>query len=1196
MKTKEKEVDPRQYKPTDVKRLFAFSNNQCSKPDCTNRLIAEDGNTIIGKICHIEAAKKGGPRFNEEMNNDQRRSYDNLILLCDEHHQMIDNKINEEEYDKTTLLSWKKDHYEKFLNTDYSVSEELIHDFIINTREFYNKIEALDGPHKPSVSENYISREIEVRCISELRKNKVLLLTGVSFCGKSELAKKISEHFYSEENYFYKRVINVRDASSFLESKDGKRICILEDPFGHTTQNEKSSELKLLRDLLLNLPENNFLIVTSRVEIVRSVFGQTDLKDCKFGEYSWIDLTKKDAVFLSEFWEKVSKIKKIRKENIESVFNIIKGEKPIHIGQLAYLSNHEKLKTEIFKIDEIYHLAQIDIDEICKSFLSSDDDLWKLLVILGLGCNTVNGLSISDLDYIYSKEVYEISLKKEKEEGIRKHVFGNADDFVLPSYEEDYGNKEDIERGLEILEVSGYVKFENNHYVFSHPHYKEIGKAIFRKLTRIKKNRIYNHIFNLLTNLNREASFQCSNALDYIFERTEEEVYKKNILDFIYKVADQCIFPEVSDQSSLFLIRNYKNSLLDENKRQSIIYNMQSSTEELYVIFNEGVSFKWKNSLFIERYFGLSSREEYNVIIQKLKDKKHLTSEEVWKSLISMKNESIDIDIDLLEYAYKSNKIFIRNLCAFIYFSDLNNHQNSLLKDKILMDEHPSVILNSLKGFFQGMTKNSKKINEEITERFLYFFKNDDVFCIRSSNLMTNFDTDYAEDSIEWKKIERSKHNWLWKVWGEFFPYFLDVFPPSIKFSNTPRFSGMMFAAKDMIYPEQAVKISKKMLKRLIEISKTRILDNWEMSLIDFLINATLKKPKARSSVFNSFFEINLPTYLIGFNLNWAISRWEDLLDEEKEIILNILSSGRSDENWLRAIVINGNESLSQEILKVIFDDEDFFNKNIEEVVSVLRKEVLIDILTVYRGDDWAIQQIGGFSNNEIVKRIIFHIAENNLDIDYDECVKFFLRKFINGVSSEFFDEYKERWKKIYENSTDKNRILNIVIEIVGRCNFCIYETKELFRIIIDYHFRNKSIDFLSQRLAEKHELLIYTSSERDVFKVLDIDKFLREDYFKWMKTQNKIWSYLTVIKDEELTEDNKVEALEHIMKEVGKEDIKLNIIFRLINEIEKKEILNHDLMKKLKSIPNRIKEKQELYFKFIEEPKLENFNYFYNS
>ncbi|GAA4963943.1 hypothetical protein [Algibacter aquimarinus] len=80
-------IGPRDYKVSDIKRLFALSGNQCAKPDCYKELIAEDGHTVVAKICHIEAAKKGGSRFRQSMNNDERRSYSNLILLCDEHHQ-----------------------------------------------------------------------------------------------------------------------------------------------------------------------------------------------------------------------------------------------------------------------------------------------------------------------------------------------------------------------------------------------------------------------------------------------------------------------------------------------------------------------------------------------------------------------------------------------------------------------------------------------------------------------------------------------------------------------------------------------------------------------------------------------------------------------------------------------------------------------------------------------------------------------------------------------------------------------------------------------------------------------------------------------------------------------------------------------------------------------------------------------------
>ncbi len=58
---------PRDYKPSEVKRLYALSNNECFKPGCNRKLIAEDGFTVVGKICHIEAARKGGPRFNDDM-------------------------------------------------------------------------------------------------------------------------------------------------------------------------------------------------------------------------------------------------------------------------------------------------------------------------------------------------------------------------------------------------------------------------------------------------------------------------------------------------------------------------------------------------------------------------------------------------------------------------------------------------------------------------------------------------------------------------------------------------------------------------------------------------------------------------------------------------------------------------------------------------------------------------------------------------------------------------------------------------------------------------------------------------------------------------------------------------------------------------------------------------------------------------
>lgn len=106
----------RQYKPSVVRRLDTLSGNECAHPDCSKKLVAEDGISIISKICHIAAASPEGPRYDKSMTDDDRRGFDNLILLCDEHHVVIDNKENEALYPTELLKKWKIDHQKKVLD------------------------------------------------------------------------------------------------------------------------------------------------------------------------------------------------------------------------------------------------------------------------------------------------------------------------------------------------------------------------------------------------------------------------------------------------------------------------------------------------------------------------------------------------------------------------------------------------------------------------------------------------------------------------------------------------------------------------------------------------------------------------------------------------------------------------------------------------------------------------------------------------------------------------------------------------------------------------------------------------------------------------------------------------------------------------------------------------------------------------
>lgn len=93
-----------------LRELYLKSGNQCAFPGCYNIMVDETGN-FIGQICHIEAAGEGGERFNPNMTNEERRAFDNIMLMCYEHHIVTNDVI---EYPVSKLKKMKKDHEDKF--------------------------------------------------------------------------------------------------------------------------------------------------------------------------------------------------------------------------------------------------------------------------------------------------------------------------------------------------------------------------------------------------------------------------------------------------------------------------------------------------------------------------------------------------------------------------------------------------------------------------------------------------------------------------------------------------------------------------------------------------------------------------------------------------------------------------------------------------------------------------------------------------------------------------------------------------------------------------------------------------------------------------------------------------------------------------------------------------------------------------
>lgn len=96
----------------DIKLLWGRAAERCSFPRCTTKLTQDkklsSDRFPLGVQAHIIGKTKTSPRGKSNLTTKERNSYYNLILLCPNHHTIIDN--NPEDYTVEKLHLFKDQH------------------------------------------------------------------------------------------------------------------------------------------------------------------------------------------------------------------------------------------------------------------------------------------------------------------------------------------------------------------------------------------------------------------------------------------------------------------------------------------------------------------------------------------------------------------------------------------------------------------------------------------------------------------------------------------------------------------------------------------------------------------------------------------------------------------------------------------------------------------------------------------------------------------------------------------------------------------------------------------------------------------------------------------------------------------------------------------------------------------------------
>ncbi len=108
----------RSYSQQTLKKLFALSGNKCACPTCEEEMIDSKRN-VFGEVCHINGLEPKATRYNPKLTPSELNDYENLILLCPNHHTKAD--ADADTYTSEKLKEMKTAHEVQYLTKQYDI-------------------------------------------------------------------------------------------------------------------------------------------------------------------------------------------------------------------------------------------------------------------------------------------------------------------------------------------------------------------------------------------------------------------------------------------------------------------------------------------------------------------------------------------------------------------------------------------------------------------------------------------------------------------------------------------------------------------------------------------------------------------------------------------------------------------------------------------------------------------------------------------------------------------------------------------------------------------------------------------------------------------------------------------------------------------------------------------------------------------
>ncbi len=159
-------MSSRSYSDSTLKKLWGLSGNRCALCKIETIITMIDGKPEpIAEMAHISGLNPDSPRYNPEMEDKERNSYENIILLCPTCHEKVDRDV--ERYTEEFLIG-KKEEHEKWVDNRLTMElpnvtfEELevITKYLLNASFSQHKEELTVIPPEEKIMKNNFSFKV----------------------------------------------------------------------------------------------------------------------------------------------------------------------------------------------------------------------------------------------------------------------------------------------------------------------------------------------------------------------------------------------------------------------------------------------------------------------------------------------------------------------------------------------------------------------------------------------------------------------------------------------------------------------------------------------------------------------------------------------------------------------------------------------------------------------------------------------------------------------------------------------------------------------------------------------------------------------------------------------------------------------------------------------------------------------------